>query len=103
MNSLPVLRLLLLQEEWKYGLKLDPNISNIMLQPSGTTLYRIDNEDELLDHGMAEYGPVDFSTKTVLVAYNALVGSIKCLLSACGCQEYLAKIPGSVMILPICI
>lgn len=58
-------------EEWKYGLKLDPNISNIMLQPSGTTLYRIDNEDELLDHGMAEYGPVDFSTKTVLAAYNA--------------------------------
>jgi hypothetical protein len=57
-------------EEWKYGLKLDPNISNIMLQPSGTTLYLIDNEDELLDHGMAEYGPVDFSTKTVLVAYN---------------------------------
>ncbi|MDO5442923.1 MAG: DUF4249 family protein [Bacteroidia bacterium] len=58
-------------EEWKYGIKINPSdcISNSDYQKYRQTVYRIDNEEQLRDHGLEEYGPVDFSQKTVIVAY----------------------------------
>ncbi|MDO5442925.1 MAG: DUF4249 family protein [Bacteroidia bacterium] len=60
-------------EDWKYGIKMNPSeftfYEETNYQKYRQTVYRIDNEEQLRDHGLEEYGPVDFSQKTVIVAY----------------------------------
>ena len=60
-------------EEWKYGEKALIPTSELEWNSRTnwkTALYRIDNEVQMQEHGLDKCGPVDFSTKTVLVAYS---------------------------------
>ena len=56
-------------KEWKYVDDYDPSPDHETLTKVEPHLFLIENEDLLREHGMDEYGPVDFSTKNVLVAY----------------------------------
>ena len=59
-------------KEWKFGENWQTH------QPSDSvsfsTLYCIEDDDQLREHGMADYGPVDFSSKTVLAIYSECIG-----------------------------
>ena len=59
-------------EDWKYGIKVNPSeyVSHSdRYQKYRQSIYRIDDDEQLREHGLDGYGPVDFTQKTVIVAY----------------------------------
>ena len=58
-------------EEWKYGMVYDPYANPAEPEPFDMKFFCIENEDQMREHGIDGCGPVDFSTKTVLIAYCA--------------------------------
>lgn len=62
-------------DDWAYGIRGYPLIyTHEKDRPSyyyeyRQTIYRIDDEEQLREHGLEGYGTVDFTKKTVLVAY----------------------------------
>ena len=60
-------------DDWKYGIKDAKVPVNAGTYPTyylfKQAVYRIDDEEQLREHGLEEYGPVDFTLNTVIVAY----------------------------------
>ncbi len=56
-------------EDWKYGVKLDPVEEYGYYQYIKHAIYRIDDAEQLEEHGLGRCSQVDFSRKTVLVLY----------------------------------
>ena len=60
-------------DDWKYGIKDAKKPVNAGTYPTyylfKQAVYRIDDEEQLREHGLEEYGPVDFTLNTVIVAY----------------------------------
>ena len=74
-------------EDWKYGVPTMPFQYYIVLGDGtqqlhseersddeysdyGHSIYLIENEEQLQDHGLGGFGPVDFSRKSIIVAYT---------------------------------
>ena len=60
-------------DDWKYGIKDAKKPVGAGTYPTyylfKQAVYRIDDEEQLREHGLEEYGPVDFTLNTVIVAY----------------------------------
>ncbi len=59
-------------EDWKYGMQKVKYVSYLPYSGPGQSIYLINNEEQLRDHGLEQFRLIDFSSKSVVVAYSII-------------------------------